>query len=56
MFVVGYRARIVIEILIVDRLSASPGVGMKTRRRRRVAPSHHDLKRRRVIMMTKLKV
>jgi hypothetical protein len=41
---VGYRAEIVIEILVVDRLSASAGAGRK-RRRRSAAPSCHDLKR-----------
>jgi len=46
--IVGYRAGIVIEILVVDRSSASPGAGRK-RRRRSVAPSCHDIKRRRVI-------
>jgi len=48
--IVGYRAEIVIEILVVDRSSASPGAGRK-RRRRSAAPSCHDLKRRRVISM-----
>jgi len=42
---VGYRAQIVIEILIVDRLSASPSAVKKRRRRRSAAPSCHDLKR-----------
>jgi len=46
--IVGYRAEVVIEILIVDRSSASPGAGWK-RRRRSSAPCCHDLKRRRVI-------
>jgi len=45
---VGYRAEIVIEIVVVDRSAASPGAGRK-RRRRSAAPSCHDLKRRRVI-------
>jgi len=48
MVIVGNRAEIVIEILVVDRLSAFPGAGRK-RRRRSAAPSCHDLKRRRVI-------
>jgi len=48
--IVGYRAEIVIEILIVDRSSASPGAGRKRRKRSAGgAPSCHDLKRRRVI-------
>jgi len=46
--IVMYRAEIVIEILVVDRSSASPGAGRK-RRRRSVAPSCHDLKRQQVI-------
>jgi len=33
---------IVIEILVVDGSSASPGAGRKRRRRRSVAPSCHD--------------
>jgi len=36
--VVGYRAEIIIEILIVDTLSACPGAE-RTRRRRSAAPS-----------------
>jgi len=46
--IVGYRAEIVVEILVVDRSSASPGAGRK-RKRRSAAPSCHDLKRRQVI-------
>jgi hypothetical protein len=45
-----YRVEMVIETLVVDRLSASASVGSK-RMRRSVAPSCHDLKRRRVISM-----
>jgi hypothetical protein len=48
--IVRYRAEIVIEILFVDRLSASPGAARK-RRRRSVAPCCHDVKRRQVISM-----
>jgi len=48
--IVGYHAEIVLEILIVDRLSASPGAGRKRRRRRRsVAHSCHDIKTQQVI-------
>jgi hypothetical protein len=46
--IVGYCAEIVIEILVVDRLSPSPGAGRK-RRKRSVVRSCRDLKRGRVI-------
>jgi len=43
--VVGYCAEIVIEILVVHTLSASPGAGRKHRRRRCAAHSCHDEKK-----------
>jgi len=46
---VEYRTEIVVDILVVDRSSASPGAGRK-RRRRSVAPSGQDLKRWQVII------
>jgi len=46
MVIVRYRAEIVIEILVVDRLPASAGGGRKRRRSRIAAPPCHDLKRR----------
>jgi len=46
--IVGYQVEIVIEILIVDRLSAPAGAGRK-RRRRSAAPSCHDVERWRVM-------
>jgi len=49
-----YHPEIVIEIIIVDRSSGSPGPGRKSRRRRSAASSGHDLKRRRVISTKKL--
>jgi hypothetical protein len=39
MVIVGSRTEIIIEILIVDSTSASPGAGMERRRRRRCAVS-----------------
>jgi len=53
--IVGYHAEIVIEIIIVDRLSASSETGRERRRRRRVAPSCHDLKWQQVIGRKELK-
>jgi len=47
--IVGYCDDIVIEILIFDRSSASPGAGRQRRRRRSPAPLCHDLKTQRVI-------
>jgi len=52
--IVGYHAEIVIEFLVVVRLSASCGAGSKKRRRRSAAYSCHDLKRRQVICTKKL--
>jgi hypothetical protein len=46
--IVRYRAEIVIDILIMDRSSASPCAGRK-RRKRSAAPSCDDLKRQQVI-------
>jgi len=46
--IVAYRTEIVIEILVVDRTSASPGAGKK-RRRRSAAPSYHYLEWRQLI-------
>jgi len=42
---VRYRAEVVISILVVDRLSASPRAGRKRRGRKSVVPCCHDLKR-----------
>jgi len=53
--IVGYRAGIVIKILVMDRLSASPGAGWKRRKRRSAVASFHDLKKRQVISMKKFK-
>jgi len=45
--IVGYGAQIVIQIVVVDGASASPGAGsQRRRRRRRAAPLSHDSKRR----------
>ena len=52
--IVGYLAEIVIEIIVVDWLSASPGAGKMLNERRTVEPLCHDLKRRRVISTEKL--
>jgi hypothetical protein len=46
--IVRYCSEIVIEILVVDRLSASPGAGRKRQRRSEVHFGP-DLKRRRMI-------
>jgi len=46
--IVEYSAEIVIQILVLDRSSASLGAGRK-RRRRCAAPSCHDLRSQRVI-------
>jgi len=53
MVIVGYRAEIILEILVVDRSSPSPGIGRK-RKRGSPVPSGHDLKWRQVIS-TKIK-
>jgi len=43
--IVGYRAEIVLQILVVDRSLAAPGAGRRWRRRRSAAPSCDDSKR-----------
>jgi len=53
--IVLYCAEIVIETLILDRLSASPGARRKRTRWRSEVPWCHDLKRRQVISMKKIK-
>jgi len=53
--IVGNHAEMVIKILVVDRLPASPCPGRKRRRRRSAVPSCHDLKRWQVISTKKLK-
>jgi len=51
----GYHAEIILEILIVDTLSASPCAGRKRRRNRCVAPWCHDIKWWQVINTKELK-
>jgi len=53
--IVGYRIDIIIDILVVDRLSSIPSAGRKRMRRQSAAPSCYDLIRWLVISMKNLK-
>lgn len=53
--IVKYHAEIVIDILIVDRLSPCPGSGWKVRMRSIVASALYELERQQVISTNKCK-